>query len=364
MKIEILVYVYLAICTAMIGFNIVCIFLFSHNDRETEQNRLYYINLIKDQFGKAVLDDRHRIFLLKRLVHVRELVAFDKSLEILYDEYPVELRDYLRKLEYVFIALANRYSPKNEIQMAYYPYVIARYRLFEGEDSPEINRMLVDLLEKPSIYCRENALNAFYSMGISKNVSDALLIIDHTGYYHNRKLLTDGLMSFAGDRKELNDCLWEHFWDYSLNTQLAILDYFRFSSGDYQERMLRLLQENHDSEIHFCAIRYLGKYPYQPAYEQLMRYAEHEDELRWEYTSITCFALASYPCDRTIAALKKNLSSRNWYVRLNASQALENLGLEYADFIDIFEGDDRYAGEMMRYRFDRKKLSERSAKAI
>lgn len=359
MKIEILVYIYLAVCLAMIGFNIVCIFLFSHNDRETEQNRRYYINLIKMQFGKAVLDNRHRLLILRKLVHVRELIAFDKSLEILYKEYPEEVQTYLRGLESVFIALAHRYSRKNELQMAYFPYVISRYKLFYGEDLPQINRILVDLLEKPSIYSRENALNAFYSMGISSNVADALKIIDDSEYYHNKKLLTDGLMTFAGDKNELNECLWERLWDYSLNMQLAILDYIRFSSGDFQERMLTLLKSDLDREIHFCAIRYLGRYPYQPAYEQLMKYAEHEDEMHWEYTSITCFALASYPGERTIAALKKNLSSKSWYVRLNASQALESLGLEYADFIDIFEGDDRYAGEMMRYRFDRKKLSER-----
>ena len=208
MKIEILVYVYLAVCLAMIGFNIVCIFLFSHNDKETEESRLYYIDLIKDQFGKAALEDRHRILMLKRLTRVRELTAFDKSLEILYREYPDDIKEYLRKMEYVFIALANRYSRRDELQMAYFPYVIARYRLFLGEDLPQINRILVDLLEKPSVYCRENALNAFYSMGVSQNVADALKIIDNSGFYHNKKLLTDGLMSFAGDKNELNELLW------------------------------------------------------------------------------------------------------------------------------------------------------------
>lgn len=361
MKIEILVYVYLAVCLAMIGFNIVCIFLFSHNDRETEESRLYYINLIKDQFGKAVLDDYHRVLMLKRLTRVRELTAFDKSLEVLYKDYPEEVQTYLRNMEFVFISLANRYSRRNELQMAYFPYVISRYRLFYGEDLPQINRIMVDLLEKPSVYCRENALNAIYSMGVSQNVADALKIVDAAGFYHNKKLLTDGLMSFTGDKNELNELLWAHLEEYSSNMQQAILDYIRFSSGDFQERMLGLLREERDSEIHFCAIRYLGRYPYQPAYEQLMKYAEHEDEMHWEYTSITCFALASYPGERTVEVLKKNLSSHNWYVRLNASQALENLGLQYADFIDIFEGDDRYAGEMMRYRFDRQKLSKRRA---
>lgn len=361
MKIEILVYSYLAVCLAMIGFNIVCIFLFSRNDRETEHSRLYYINLIKGQFGKETLDERHRLLILKRLTKVRELTAFDKALEILNNEFPDEVQAYLRKMEFEFVTLANRYSRKDELQMAYFPYVIARYRLFYGEDLPQINRILVDLLEKPSIYCRENALNAFYSMGISENVADALKIVDDSGFYHNRKLLTDGLMTFTGDKNELNELLWSRLPSYSTNMQQAILDYIRFSSGAFQERMLGLLREDHDCEIHYCAIRYLGRYPYQPAYEQLMHYAEHEDEMHWEYTSIACFALASYPGERTIAVLKKNLSSRNWYVRLNASQSLENLNLEYADFIDIFEGNDRYAGEMIRYRFDRQKLSERRA---
>lgn len=364
MKIEIIVYIYLAVCLAMIGFNIVCAVLFSRNDRETEQSRDYYIHLIKNQFGRDVPEDRHRLLLLKKLTRVRELIAFDQALEILYKEAPDEVQTYLRKIESVFVALGNRYSRKNEIQMTYFPYIIARYHLFYGEDLPQINRLLVDLLKKPSVYCRENALNAIYSIGISENVTDALKIIDDSGYYHNKKLLTDGLMTFAGDKKELNERLWDHLPSFSLNIRLAILDYIRFSSGDYQERMLRLLSEDHDSEVHYCAIRYLGKYPYEPAYEQLMKYAEHEDETRWEYTSITCFSLASYPGERTVAALKKNLSSRNWYVRLNASQALEKLGLEYADFVDIFEGDDRYAGEMMRYRFDRQKLMEKKVSAL
>ena len=57
--------------------------------------------------------------------------------------------------------------------------------------------------------------------------------------------------------------------------------------------------------------------------------------------------------------LKGALSSRNWYVRYNAAQSLGALGLDYTDLIDIFEGDDRYAEEMLRYRFDQNKLKEK-----
>lgn len=359
MKIEILVYAYLAVCLAMIGFNIVCVFLFRRSDRKTERSRKYYINLISEQFGKELLDDRHRVLIFNRLKHIRELAAFDNALESLTQEYPDEVFSYLRKLEHVFVALAARYSRRNEIQMVYFPYIISRYRLFAGEDLPQINRIIVELLGKPSVYCRENALNAVYSMDIIQNVADALKIVDDKGYYHNKKLITDGLMTFKGDKKGLNDCLWKHLEEYSLNIQLAILDYIRFTSADYQKKMFGLLREPRDREIHFCAIRYLGRYPYEPAYEQLINYAEHEDEMKWEYTSITCSVLASYPGERTVSALKKNLGSHNWYVRLNASQALERLGLEYVDLSDIIDGDDRYASEIMRYRFERKRIRER-----
>jgi hypothetical protein len=56
--------------------------------------------------------------------------------------------------------------------------------------------------------------------------------------------------------------------------------------------------------------------------------------------------------------LKELLCDRNWYVRYNAANSLERLGVRYEEMIDIFEGRDRYAAEMLRYHLDRKKLKE------
>ena len=46
-------------------------------------------------------------------------------------------------------------------------------------------------------------------------------------------------------------------------------------------------------------------------------------------------------------------------MRYNASQSLDKLGVEYTDLLEVFEGEDRYAGEIMRYRLDQKKMKER-----
>lgn len=69
-------------------------------------------------------------------------------------------------------------------------------------------------------------------------------------------------------------------------------------------------------------------------------------------------ALALYPGEQTVKTLKKNLGNRNWYIRYNSSASLEKLGMTYLDLIDIIEGNDRYASEILRYRFDIRNVIE------
>ena len=364
MKVEILLFAYLIVCVAMIGFNIVCIFLFRRNDKMLIQRSGNYVDIIRQEASRERVSDEHKNFLKKKLIHVNGLMAFERSLDILQNENSVSLENYLRQLVPVFSHLTLEYSRKNELQAAYFPYLISKYRLLQGQENKKIDHALFELLKSPGIYSRENALAAIYSMGNSVHVADALRIIDRNGYYHHKKLITDGLMTFHGDKAELNELLWERLEEYSVEMQTAILDYIRFTSGDYCEKMLALLTGKHDREIKFCAIRYFGKYHYDDAYRYIIKYVEQDKDSRWEYAAIACLALSNYPCDRTVTALKAKLNSRHWYVRYNASQGLENLGLEYVDMIDIIESSDRYAGEMMRYRFDQKKIRETEAAKI
>ena len=43
---------------------------------------------------------------------------------------------------------------------------------------------------------------------------------------------------------------------------------------------------------------------------------------------------------------------------------LEQLGFGYRDLIDVIEGHDRYASEILRYRFDVRELEERKEDAV
>ena len=86
--------------------------------------------------------------------------------------------------------------------------------------------------------------------------------------------------------------------------------------------------------------------------------AENLENRSWEYQAIATSALKSYPGDTTFRILVKNLSSSNWHVRQNSAISCEKLGYTYQDLINVFDGNDRYAREIIRYRLDRRNAEE------
>lgn len=357
MKVEILIYAYLAVCVSMIFFNIACILILSRKDKKINSCKTNYTGEINRCIEQGKVDEQHRKLLAKKLRRINNLMAFDQSLAELYAEKPDEIRTYLQDISPVFAYLSVEYLKKNSLQSAYFPYIIRKYRICNEQNMGTLTTAMLTLVRDPSLYCRENALHALNIIGHAESVLQALHIIDRNGYYHHSKLISDGLLDFSGDQKRFSDMLWRDFSDFSEKMQLAILDYFRFSSGEHGTPFLRLLtSQNRSDEIAYSCIRYFGKYHYEQAFPHLLDYAEHMDEIRWEYAAIAATALAIYPCERTVEVLKKCLHSNNWYVRYNASQSLDKLGFEYIDLLEIFEGDDRYAKEIMRYRLDQKMM--------
>lgn len=364
MKVEILIFAYLAVCTAMIIFNIVCIFVFRKRDKNIEKRSINFNGLAEEQMKKEEIDENHKRFLKKKLKKINHMMAFDEALEKLYSDDPEGVRKYIDGLSPVFVFLTGKYSKKNNVQAAYFPYIIKKYDVFKGMELEAVNEQLFELVKDPNLYCRENALQALYSIGDTECVIFALKILDRTAYFHHSKMIADGLLAFGGDRELFDRRLWEEFDKFSIALKQPILDYFRFSSGDHCEKMLDILTDlNEDNELRFSAIRYFAKYRYEPAIPVLYELSEDASPV-WEYKAIAASALGNYPSEKTERVLKSLLTDRNWYVRYNASESLDRLGVRYEDLIDVFEGKDRYASEMLRYRFDRKKLKKKEASVI
>ena len=369
MFVQILIYVYLGICTGMILYNIVTVLLSRRLAQRSfrDSTRLELaVERELDHFAlTGEVNETHLRYMERRLRRVNNMVTFDKALERLRPRRPELVRAYLIALNGVTIALAEDYCRREEIEAAYFPYIIKKYQLLGGADDAPLKEVLLKLLNEPSIYCRENAMQALYTSGDAQIIVRALRIIDASSLYYNPKLLADGLLNFNGDETELSEALWAAFEDFKVWMQVTILNYFRFSSGAHCERVLALLNDGaRDDELRFACLRYFGRYPYELVYPDLLRYATPSENARWEYAAIASSVLASYPGAETAAVLKRNLYHPNWYIRFNASKSLEQLGFGYRDLIDVIEGHDRYASEILRYRFDVRELEERKEDAV
>ena len=124
--------------------------------------------------------------------------------------------------------------------------------------------------------------------------------------------------------------------------------------------MFILKNEKENNELRFSAIRYFEKFPSDDARPVLENLAENLEGRPWEYQAIATSALKSYPGDVTFRILVKNLSSHNWHVRQNSAISCERLGYSYYDLINVFDGEDRYAREMMRYHLDKRSAEDKA----
>lgn len=363
MTLQTLIYVYIAVCVGMIIFNCVCVFVF-RSQKQTMRKRVSQLEdavmrQIKNiGYGRSV-NEAHKELLQKMLVHTSILQAFDETLETLLVTQPENAKIYLNEINPVFTYLAvdNRYH--STIKLTYFAYFIKKYRIIEGRTIPAITDFLMELLHEPSLYSRENALQAIYSSGDSEYVLRALKIITEDGKFHHTKLLTDGLLTFGGDKNELALKLWNSFNDFSVSMKVAILDFFRFGGVDLKDELLVLLADTRtDDEIRLSCIRYFGKYPCDQAYPMLIDFVESAGKRRWEYAAVAATALSSYRRERTVDVLKHALKSSNWYIRLNAAKSLECFSLTYLELSDVMDSNDRYAREILKYQISLKKAAQ------
>ena len=357
MKIETMIYAYLAVCAAMILFNCACIYVFRRRDRVLKRRSARLAADITEQIRRLrdgqPVSGEHIKFLRKKLGRMGGLMAFDETLEELLQRMPDAVWGYIREIHPVFIWVTTENRYHDAVQTAYFAYVLRKYHILTGKAIPLVVDAMMKLLEEPSLYCRENALQAIYSTGDCGCVLQALRQVDRSGRFYHGKLLTDGLLEFSGEHEKLISVLWEQFETFSVPMQVVILDYIRFRGGMMNDVFLSLLvDEGRDDEIRFSCIRCFGKYPDQRAYPLLLAFLEHPEERRWEYAAISATALASYPGERTILALKQAMSNSSWYIRFNASKSLEAFHLTYQELVDVMDSGDRYAREILQYRLD------------
>lgn len=367
MRIEFMIYLYGAVCVSMIGFNVIYNLLLKGSQPRLERRcRTLQIQvqaqLARLRRGQEV-DPRHLAYLRRKLRRVNNLFAFDQVMKRMLQDSPGPLEErYQEQIQPVILYLALVYRRRSNIDAAYFSYCLSRYMEPKHMPIHSIQGLLLDYVRKENLYCRVNGLQALYRFGSAENILIALEIQDQGEVFIHEKIITEGLLTFTGDHHKLIDALWSRLNQFSPRTQLAISNYIRFQTGDYVGEMLAVLQdENQDKELRLSAIRYFGRYAYQPVLETLLELVGQKDPEKWEYATVSASALASYPGEQVVSALKEALHSANWYVRYAAAASLEALQVDHSELMDVIAGNDRFAREMLLYRLESREMEKAGA---
>ena len=122
-KPEVILYVYMASCIAVLVFNILYIFIDKYKGRRLEHQRLEMVDEITGQIqqmenGSPAQED-YFSGLVRRLRKLEKLRAFEFSMEEIQRRMPnARTEKYLEHMRRVFLELVPVYEKRDEIEQA------------------------------------------------------------------------------------------------------------------------------------------------------------------------------------------------------------------------------------------------------
>lgn len=365
---EIILYMYMGSCIAVLIFNIIFIFYDKYSKKKEEKSNENLAEEISEQMKRIVLgkevERQHIEHMKKTLTHLKKLHVYEVSAKEVVESFPTEFkREYFRQMRVVFLDLVKTYRHREEIQQAYFSRLIEMFEVCRNSfEQDALIDFLIEMAASENIYVRENSLRALYTVGNPEVILSVWKKMQDNGLNHSRKLLADGLLSFSGDKEALASLLMKNRRSFNTNLNLAMMQFIRFSSGEYCEKFFSILtDESEDKEIRLETIRYLRRYPYEPVKEELKRFIDFREYVDWEYAAMAASALSAYPGEDTVNCLKQGLKSSNWYVRKNCAVSLiSDLKVPQIDLQDIYNGNDRYAREILIYVTENTQIENRA----
>lgn len=360
LKVEYVIYSYVVICLLLLVYNVIYMIRSGARGKHQDKQAGRWQQEIRQQSrsleeGEGISPEHIRR-MERKLAGTENLLAFGTALERLEEERC--LAGYIQAVYSPLQQLAARYTGKNSMDRAYFAYLISRHWSSGDSRFQPVMEILLSYMDNSTVYCRENVLNALYALGNVQAVENAFSLLNDRKIFHHQKLLSDGLLSFRGDREELAGRLWSHLGHWEENLMLAVAAFINGFSDSYRETFLPLLKEHNISlEIRLAVMRYYRRHAYEPARPLLLDFLTQpgiEDSI----ATVAAFVLDRYPGPDTVAALKKGLTHRNWYVRYNSASSLVSLGISGQDIQDILGGKDRYAKEILGYMLEERKAGE------
>lgn len=366
--IEVVIYVYFIVGILFVLWNIRTIGKDKIQKKINHKKKILYKMTIKEELAnfnkRKYLSEKHETFLKNKLKNANNLLIFEDVLTKLKQEKNSKIEEYCIAAANTFQYLTTYYREKDSIQKAYFTHVLSEFPELMQNDDNSINYAMMHFVFDKSIYCRENAMLFFYHKGSVSQVVNSLKKISNRNLYYSPKLISDNLLEFTGDVYELSSALLSEFDSFSVNFQLAIMNYIRLKREDRcGEIYQKLKSHKYNKEVELAMVRYFGTYKYEPAKEILIEMMNDKHAYNYEYRLVAAYALAMYDEKEVRKILIENLKDLNWFVRKNTALSLSRMSLTKEEHQTIKNLDDKYAKEMMQYIWEDTKEKQKKERS-
>lgn len=264
------------------------------------------------------------------------------------------IKDVIEVNEKAIFHQCARYQKNNTILRAYFAYFCSGLQISDSIDDTKYTKLMLDYLTDHSIYSHENALKALYGYGKVDAVVEAFQVLSTQKIYHSEKLLTNGLLTFTGDQRELASKLMEHFDSYSKCCRIGIINFLGYLEDyDYNERFLAVLKdETEEDDIRCCILRLEAQDCSDAFYDVIAWILSNYDDEHWEVTTVAAKNAGNMKKEKVQKLLEKSLCSKYWYVRANSARSLIRLKITEEEIHHILQNGDKYAGDALRYALE------------
>lgn len=352
LKIQYLIYVYMALCACMMIYNIVYTIYNRTTERNIEKQRNGFIKKIRNQFNlienRIEIVGKHKEYLYNKLKWVHNLLLFEQLL----DEQKENVRKkYLEDVKYVFYDLAIYYQKTDSVKKAYFAYIIGKYKIEDTIDKNIITNTLFMFLEDEAMYCRDNSLKAIIKLGNIYHIIKAFKEINQDSHYYSVELLYEDLLEFDGNQQRLAEQMWQEFHAFNENTQITIMKWISKYKLDYSEEFYKLLEdENISNKIKIEVTKYFKDNIFEIVEPLLIQNAKLTGILNRELVIQSAKTLGSYNSLQVKETLKSLLKRNDWDIRVAASESLSILGTSYYELAEIYNGEDNIARRILKYK--------------
>lgn len=353
---EVLIYAYGLVCLSILVFNLIYSVVLRGKGRRDARRTGRMAEAVAPALSGTV-PEGYAGRMEARLRNVKDLLALDEYLLTLTAD---TAGGYIGRISDVFPALAEHYQGRDDTVCACFAHFVQHWGQYMGGARGRLSQTVSQYVRRNSLYCRINALKALCALGDADLLLEALIYLagrTDEDFLVDDKIIVELLLGFRGDSREFIAMIWDNLGRFREREQRALLDYIRFKSGDYGDRMLDILKDpERGKELRLSAIRYFARYPDGRARPALLDFVSDRDPANWEYAAVAASALAEYPGEDSIDALSGAMHSPNWYVRSNSAESLEKLGFGYEGLTGRAAGSDRYAREMLTYNLEKRRL--------